>query len=527
MTDFEPTFLRTAINEVLPDLPEVTKDILEETLQSIGVETNDDFQFIEESDLHSALRPVQARKAIAAWKLRCHTPENSSSSLGASPQPPESSQSVSPKSPSTSSSSSQSLCVDSMDTFQIPWNKFPEELMQSLERGKRPSPRMRREMVQIVVSEMMKKSSRISKRNSTEVAKKMVAKYPKSLQDIIEGDVIGPGYHSLVKQLEYRIDNVKQSTTPKIRKRKHHTDESDTESVPSEQRAAIQDTYGCINWDVKFLPLGETTESQQLKKEKLKMMFQKTDANPEEVKNLMKLTFYTQRKQVNQGKTIKYLMEEWPFWFRELGMAVHFKELTGIGLNETLICNVDLKGEWLLNYMNTVCENMNKKLLQAVTKLKVVRGELTGCSEDVKDMVLLLLSYFDEKEDAMFCYVEDTCLAGEVQMDQLYLTPTIVVCGRSCYSSKRFMLSVDQNIVHDNIISFISALCMMFGSYYCFSIHYPSQLASTLEFLQRCFFSINPEKGTKVEKTNTSHLHVKPRVLTLIQELSDYEWRDV
>lgn len=71
MTDFEPTFLRTAINEVLPDLPEVTKDILEETLQSIGVETNDDFQFIEESDLHSALRPVQAQKAIAAWKLRC------------------------------------------------------------------------------------------------------------------------------------------------------------------------------------------------------------------------------------------------------------------------------------------------------------------------------------------------------------------------------------------------------------------------------------------------------------------------
>ncbi|CAI5686547.1 unnamed protein product [Oreochromis niloticus] len=375
-----------------------------------------------------------------------------------------------------------------MDTFQIPWNKFPEELMQSLERGKRPSPRMRREMVRIVVSEMMKKSSRISKRNSTEVAKKMVAKYPKSLQDIIEGDVIGPGYHSLVKQLEYRIDNVKRCTTPKIRKRKHHTDESDTESVPSEQRAAIQDTYGCINWDVKFLPLGETTESQQLKKEKLKMMFQKTDANPEEVKNLMKLTFYTQRKQVNQGKTIKYLMEEWPFWFRELGMAVHFKELTGIGLNETLIRNVDLKGERLLNYMNTVCANKNKKLLQAVTKLKVVRGELTGCSEDVKDMVLLLLSYFDEKEDAMFCYVEDTCLAGEVQMDQLYLTPTIVVCGRSCYSSKRFMLSVDRNIVHDNITSFISALCMMFGSYYCFNIHYPSQLASTLEFLQRYFF---------------------------------------
>ena len=58
-----------------------------------------------------------------------------------------------------------------------------------------------------------------------------------------------------------------------------------------------------------------------------------------------------------------------------------------------------------------------------------MRGELSGCTEDLKDMGLLLLSYFDEKEDTMFVYVEDTCLAGKVQMDQLPLTPTIVVCG--------------------------------------------------------------------------------------------------
>ncbi|XP_046900161.1 uncharacterized protein LOC124483673 [Hypomesus transpacificus] len=256
-------------------------------------------------------------------------------------------------------------------------------------------------------------------------------------------------------------------------------------------------------------------------------MSQQTDANPEEVKHLMKLTFYTQRKEVNKGKNIHYLLEEWPLWFNEPGMGVHYKELTGTGLKETFIRNIDLKGKRLLNYMNTVGVNKNKKCLQAVTKIQVMRGELSGCSEDVKDLVLLLLSYFDEKEDVMFCYVEDTCLVGELQMDQVRLTPTIVVCGRSCYSSKRFMLSVDRTIVHNNIPSFVSALCLMFGSYYCFNIHYPSELASTLEFLQRCFFSINPEKGTKVEKTRTARLHVNPRVLTLIQELSDHEWRDV
>ncbi|KAM9771407.1 uncharacterized protein ACBT44_004307 isoform 1-T1 [Syngnathus typhle] len=314
MMDLEQTFIRSAINEVLPDLPEMTKDILEETLQSLGVETYDNFQFIEEADLLSALRPIQARKVLATWKLRCQTPETSSSSVCASPGPPTSLPSGSPlSSTSTSPNSCPSPDIDWVNYFIIPWDRFSEELMQSLERGKRPSPRLRREMVRIV----------------------------------------------------------------------------------------------------------------------------------------------------------------------------------------------------------------------SLTKLKMMRGELNGCSEDVKEMVLLLLSYFDEKEDAMFYHVEDTCLAVEVQMDQIPLTPTIVVCGRSCFTSRRFMLSVDQNIVCDNIPFFISALCMLFGSYYCFNIHYPTALASTLEFLQRCFFSINPEKGTKVDKTSTSRLHVNPRVITLIQEFSDHEWRDV
>ncbi|MEQ2264168.1 hypothetical protein XENORESO_021536 [Xenotaenia resolanae] len=89
------------------------------------------------------------------------------------------------------------------------------------------------------------------------------------------------------------------------------------------------------------------------------------------------------------------------------------------------------------------------------------------------------------------------------------------------------MLSVDQQMGHNNISCFISALCMMFGSYYCFNIQYPSGLASKLEFLQRCFFSIDPDKGSRVEEIHKPRLCVNPHVLTLIHELSDHEWRDV
>lgn len=67
----EMAFLHDSIREVLPDLSDVAKDMLVETLLAQGVETYSDLQYITEADLLSALRPIQARKAVAAWKVKC------------------------------------------------------------------------------------------------------------------------------------------------------------------------------------------------------------------------------------------------------------------------------------------------------------------------------------------------------------------------------------------------------------------------------------------------------------------------
>lgn len=79
MSDSERTFLDVAIMEVLPELPAMSKNILEEQLQSIGVETYDDLRFVTETDLMTALRPVQARKLLSVWKqkfkLKTHCPK--------------------------------------------------------------------------------------------------------------------------------------------------------------------------------------------------------------------------------------------------------------------------------------------------------------------------------------------------------------------------------------------------------------------------------------------------------------------
>ncbi|XP_076857374.1 uncharacterized protein LOC143511681 [Brachyhypopomus gauderio] len=517
-----------AIAGVLPDLPDQLVKSVEETLKTLGAATTDDLKYITENDLLPVLKPIQARRLVAAWTENISAtsmPKSMHSSpMGVSPSPL--SISSSPASSTTSSSPSgisTPLLPNWIERFEIPWQRFPEELVQNLERQKRPSARQRREMVRIVVSEMMKICQNPTKHNTTEIAKMMVARYPKSLQDVIDGDVIGPGYHSLVKQLQARVENVKRPDTPKVIKRKAASNDDDTDEIPAEQKARVQDTYGCISWEPKHLPLSETVESQLEKKEEMKMLF-KNNYSTDVVKKLVKSTYYTQRKDINKGASIQKLCQEWPFLFNEVGMPAHFQELTGMNLMETFLANVDKKGARLLKFLRYVDAQKRKQVLNALLKLQTERGQSTGCSQEVIEMLLLLLAHFDEKEELLFHCVEMTSLAEDVQMENMPLTPFIIVCGSSCFAAERFMLSIDKKIVNDHITTFTSAICLMFGSYYCFNIHYPVELRSTLEFLQRCFFSINPEKGTKVESKKKKVFSVNPRVLTLISDIADHEW---
>lgn len=64
-----------------------------------------------------------------------------------------------------------------------------------------------------------------------------------------------------------------------------------------------------------------------------------------------------------------------------------------------------------------------------------MRGQTNGCSEGVKDMILLLLSYFDEKEELLLHYVEEKSLTKDVELENLPVTPCIIVCGKYKFSS--------------------------------------------------------------------------------------------
>lgn len=56
-----------AITAVFPDLPEEVLTSVEDALKALGTETTDDLQYITEGDLLPVLKPIQARRLVAAW----------------------------------------------------------------------------------------------------------------------------------------------------------------------------------------------------------------------------------------------------------------------------------------------------------------------------------------------------------------------------------------------------------------------------------------------------------------------------
>lgn len=64
-----------AIAAILPDLPDQVVKSVEDTLNTLGAVTTDDLQYITEGDLVPILKPIQARRLVAAWaqKGECKT----------------------------------------------------------------------------------------------------------------------------------------------------------------------------------------------------------------------------------------------------------------------------------------------------------------------------------------------------------------------------------------------------------------------------------------------------------------------
>ncbi|XP_051782015.1 uncharacterized protein LOC127527412 [Erpetoichthys calabaricus] len=272
--------------------------------------------------------------------------------------------------------------------------------------------------------------------------------------------------------LHTRVGNVKRDDHTKSKRKKATSSGSDPDKVSPHQHACIQDTYGCVNWCPDQMPLGETVETQKCHKRELKKLFLEGIQDSAIISQKMVVTYYSQRKDIINNVAVETII-------------VHFKQLSGIHLEETMRESFSTKGKRVLAYMRSLRSDRHRKVVEVNALLKTAEKATCSKLHEVPGIVLLLFAYFNENENLMFYQVSDTCLTNEVSVSALPASLCIIFCGDSLLTASCFMLSVDKNDVKENIPVFLEAFEMMFAAYYIFNIQYPSDVGSTLEFIQR------------------------------------------
>ncbi|XP_064482760.1 uncharacterized protein LOC135395533 [Ornithodoros turicata] len=458
-------------------------------LTSLGVESVDDLQFVTEDDVSAFVKPIQARRLIANFKVRdsdipdCYTTEL----LLGEPQPSPS--------PASNVCATSNLNPNWMENFKVPWDDMPASLKRALQQKIRPTPRDRRKMVRLIVARAMELCPRPLKHQLSVIAQRIINEYPNSFKDCLDGTVIGSGYDSLLNQFCARVEN-------ELRNEEH----ADRVRVRKSQ-SHHQKEYGC-----KSAPKGTSSlEECEREKESLKDMHMQMTASAEEVTVLMNSTFPLQHKEVRSG-TIAELKVSWPYLFEEIGLFCHFKNLVGLSIKEQFVSAIGEKKTAILQMMEA---EGKPGLLNAISDVKSVASDPSAESMGV---VVLLIQYFNEDVDILMRHEEIYMTQQELENAGLPLTPFLVAFGEQRLKCSCFALSIDGVVVNQGLSDFNTAFTMLMAAYFTFGICYPPGLEATLEFIQRGILGINPDRGSKTKKRRSA---VNKKVLDIVGKIAE------
>ncbi|XP_064083127.1 uncharacterized protein LOC135199158 isoform X1 [Macrobrachium nipponense] len=243
-----------------------------------------------------------------------------------------------------------------------------------------------------------------------------------------------------------------------------------------------------------MLPEEETEENLEEIRQELARKVQLPPTS--ELESLLNRTYYAQRRDINDKLPLHELQVKWPFLFKEVGMEVHFRNLLGMPMKGTLQKMISLRGPKFLKFFEEKYMS-NKKIADALAELNTVRSVVDNDRPILATVLYVLCHILGEDPNYLF---KNVTVVGEVSSLVLPATPCLIAIGTSVLQATRFMVAVDGRVINSDITSLVAAMAMVFASFYIFGIHYPSEASVTLEFIQRCFYKINPEKGTKKHK---------------------------
>ncbi|XP_030609515.1 uncharacterized protein LOC115797158 [Archocentrus centrarchus] len=393
---------------------------------------------------------------------------------------------------------------------------MPMEIQAAVAEGKRPSPAARKEMVRILVDEVRRYDLSPSRPQCALICKEIVRRYPQSFADLYDsGQVRGECYTSLLNQVKGRI--TKLNSTKRF-----------YDYCKSGMKRGSAYTYGRTRFKPS-LPPEETNETVEQKRQRLEEIYCQDDANvaeKDEATELMKVNFSMQRHQINTlpAPAIRDLRGRWPYLFTQNGLYTHFELLTDIKVLRNLEVAMEECGQTILELFS---ESTNPDV-QAILSLGP-NHELSFC------IIQLLMAHFTEALDGLILFANASATAADVEETlQLPATPRLILLAESPGSSiHRWMISLEGSVICEGIQpTFLSGLAAVFSTYYIFNLQYQANAACTLEFIQRRFIGINPNKGTEDPRDNflseqtgmcdvTKTRPINPQVLTLLNKLKD------
>ncbi|KAL4008055.1 hypothetical protein ACER0C_001907 [Sarotherodon galilaeus] len=486
--------LKDIILRALPLISEDTQQSLIHKLLSDGVESTQDLKFVIEDDIADLLPPLQLQTLLEAFKnetdlvtLDLPMIPSSSSLLSSPAAPPCSTPSgvlpLSNQEHDNSESCGQTTLFRKQwaETFQVPWALMPMEIQAAVAEGKRPSPAARRQMVRILADEIRKHELNPTHAQCVTICRNIVRKYPQSFADLCDnGQLLEEDYISLVIQIKNRIDNLKRTSNFR-------------HSRLSGMKRGATNNYGCDRFEHGLLP-EETNETVERKRQRLEEIYHQDGSNmveKDEVKELMKVTFDLQRRQINAlpVPAIRDLRDRWPYLFTHNGLYTHFELLTDIKVLRTLEVAMEECGPTILEVFSKSTNPDIQSILSVGPKL-----ELSFC------ILQLLMAHFSEPLGGLILFANANATAAELQTTlQLPATPRLILLAKSLESSIcRWMISLEGHIICEGIQpTFLSGLAAVFSIYYIFNLQYQDDAACTLEFIQRRLIGINPDRGTK------------------------------
>ncbi|GBN17216.1 hypothetical protein AVEN_87595-1 [Araneus ventricosus] len=196
--------------------------------------------------------------------------------------------------------------ISKNSVFEIPYNKIPKSAISKLERGERPTPAERRQIVRIVVAELLETVPTPRQSQLEPIAKEIVGKYPRSFSDYIGDSVIGGGHSSLLCQLIARVENCRRVSSTQLKQ--SLSTESTGQKGPEKVCATAK--YGCTEYQPNF-PEGESPET--VKRTTLVEDWKMETRNASVVDSLMDNTYPLLRLDVNKQLPLALIKENWSF----------------------------------------------------------------------------------------------------------------------------------------------------------------------------------------------------------------------